>query len=158
MVRDAHWLVGFQDKTICNMFLRYSGGVYTDIIRFHTPFIMFVYNKEVSNISTLQIVPSWIERDSENVVKYLGEGMLSGLTFVETFHEESYDFANNFNIDYGDYYDYKGKHLIPTMIAVGKDGQLIDTSYGKCYCLETLMDLVGQIDIELLKPPSVSES
>jgi hypothetical protein len=140
------------------MFLRYSGGVYTDIIRFHTPFIMFVYNEDLPKDTSLTIIPSWYKRDVNHVVKFLGEGPLSGLTFVETFHQESYDFANSLNIDYGNHYEYHNERLLPVMISVGKDGKLIDTSYGKCYCLATLLELVASIDIKLLEPTSISES
>lgn len=141
------------------MLLRYSGGVYTDLIRFHTPFIMISYfDEQLTNHGSLEISPSFCEGCVSDRVREIAEDIIPDLTIVETMISESYDFANSLGINYGNHYDNNNGHMIPVMVAVGENGKVIRTSYGKCFCMETLLELVAEMDINLLKPPSVSES
>jgi hypothetical protein len=140
------------------MVVRYSGGVYTDIIRFHTPFLLMVYTPtQMDGTSTLTIKPTWVDPEV-NLMKYLSEDVFPELDIIETTHLESFDFALSFDIDYGEYYNHDSEEYFPLILAVGENGKLIDTSYGKCYCLETIMELVASVDINLLEPTSKSKS
>lgn len=141
------------------MLIRYSGGVYTDLIRFHAPFLLIAYfDEQMIHHHTLEISPTFCDVCPSDKVRIIAEDIIPSLNVIETLQSESFDFAVSLGLDYGNYYDYNNEHPLPLMIAVDKNGKVIDTSYQKCFCLETMLELIAEIDIDLLKPPGVGES
>lgn len=142
------------------MLERFTGGDFTKLLNERDKFILLVYfdgqQKDNGTASHLTLLPTEhpkFERSQHKVIM----DMFSGVTYVETYHHESYDLVNNFGFSYEDLWDDYNEIFRPLIISV-KNGWIVSSSYGECYCTETYMDVIHSIYPELFVPPSVSES
>lgn len=139
---------------------RFTGGTFTNLLNEHDRFILLVYfngqekdNNKPHRMALLPTTHPKFDRCDHKVIM----NTFSGVTYVETYHHESYDLVNNFGFSYEDLWDEGNKIFRPLIISV-KNGWIVKSSYGECYCTETYMDIIHSIYPELFVPPSVSES
>ena len=142
------------------MVLRFTGGDFTDLLNEQDRFILLVYftgqEKDNSTGSYLTILPTehplFLRCDHKIIME-----TFSGVTYVETYHHESYDMINHFGFNYDELWDEENQIHRPLIVAVNK-GWIVTSSFGQCYCSETYIDIIHSIYPELFVPPSVSES
>jgi|TARA_R110000772_G_scaffold1668_6_gene5701 hypothetical protein len=139
---------------------RFKGGDFKNLLNDNNKFILLVYYEGQileSHSTFLSILPSWELNDNRNQnVEIMNT--FTGVTYVETYHNESYDLVSHFGISYEDIWDSGNNgHYIPLIIGV-KNGWITKTSVGMCYCAETYIDILNSVYPELFIPPSVSES
>ena len=142
------------------MVLKYEGGDFSELLNQNERFILLLYfdgqELDTQNKVTLGIIPTTHNKFSigEN---YAVMESFPSVTYVETFHSQAYDLVSHFGISHDDLWDGKNKIFRPLIISV-KDGWIVKSSYGMCYCVETYIDIIYTIYPELFEPPSVSES
>jgi hypothetical protein len=78
----------------------------------------------------------------------------SGVTFYQTTIEDNPKILEYFNLLDENIWDYNYKNFNPRIISI-KDGQKIyDQSGDKCYCLETLLEMIFDLYSELIPIPT----
>ena len=142
------------------MVIRFTGGEFKELLNEQDRFILLVYfdGQQIDDEKGhyLGILPTEHPKHVRTDSKVLMD-TFSGATFIETYHSESYDLVNHFGISYDDLWDEENKIFRPIIISV-KNGWIVMSSYGSCYCTETYTDIIYSIYPELFEPPSVSES
>tara|TARA_R110000803_G_scaffold72574_1_gene136273 strand:+ start:8486 stop:8917 length:432 start_codon:yes stop_codon:yes gene_type:complete len=139
---------------------RFKGGDFKDLLNDNNKFILLVYFERQTwdgGNSFLGLLPTWELNDTRNHNLEIME-TFSGVTYVETYHSESYDLVSHFGISHEEIWDEGNDgHYKPLIIGV-KDGWVTKTSVGSCYCVETYIDILNSLHPELFIPPGVSES
>lgn len=116
----------------------------------HKKIIWFLYRK--GQEINLTIKP-YID-DEENLIKEVSE-QFTGTTIFQSYISENPFIMEYFGLNDEQIWDYKNKIYNPRIISV-IDGQIVyDQSGKKCYCLETILEMIFDLHPELIPvPPS----
>jgi|TARA_R110000772_G_scaffold53928_1_gene123236 hypothetical protein len=119
-------------------------------IKNHKKIIWFLFRKGQGDYLTLKP----FDDDKSSVNLELSEEY-PDVVFFQSYISENPLIMEYFNMNDFSLWDYKSKVFQPRIITV-KDGQKIyDQAGKKCYCLETLLELVFDLHPELIPiPPS----
>lgn len=129
------------------MVLRYRGGNFPKLIRDHKNFIWFVYDEFQLKKSNVSLKPTWV--DDNNVIKTFTDSF-PNVIFVESLYseviEEIYELGYQLSLDQteGGLWDSNNDHRRPLIVGF-KNGWKYSDSIGKCYCLQTLSDILFEI-------------
>jgi len=124
------------------MVLRYQGGDFNNLIRNHKKFIWMVYIQgQLNPIGTIAFKPSWVDK-SLIIPEVIST--FPNVTFVESLYDEVLDELIEMGYTNNDLWDGNNGHHLPIIVGMDKGWKKID-SLGKCYCLETLSDIIFQI-------------
>lgn len=116
----------------------------------HEKIIWFLYRKGQENNLTIK---PYID-DEENLIKEISE-QFTGTTIFQSYISENPFIVEYFGLNDEQIWDYKSKIYNPRIISV-VDGQIVyDQSGKKCYCLETILEMIFDLHPELIPvPPS----
>lgn len=129
------------------MLVRYEGGNFPKLIRDHKNFIWFVYDEFQLKKSNVSLKPTWV--DDNDVIKTFTDPFPK-VVFVESLYseviEEIYELGYQLSLDQteGGLWDSNNDHQRPLIVGF-KNGWKYSDSIGKCYCLETLSDILFEI-------------
>jgi hypothetical protein len=130
------------------MVLRYQGGNFYDLIRNHKKFIWLIYEEiQLDPNSDLTLRPTWI-KDWGPIFDF--QELFPEIVFVESMYSEvleevlelGYSMGKDV-IEFG-LWDSYNDILKPLIVGFDKGWKKVD-SLGKCYCLETLTDIIFEI-------------
>ena len=153
------------------MFIRYSKEEFQSLIDSETPFILMVYymyqGKKIKGSKkfhdSLSIYPSFVSKYDELKSNKLPNELIEfhknvpELKIMESYHHEVYDIMIDMGYDYNLLWREYDQLFQPLMLAFkGKNN--VETSYSKCYCVETITELALFTNPELFKPTGISES
>lgn len=112
----------------------------------HRKFMVFCHLRENG---LLAIRPTWDPHPviKENSIETYSE-MFPNLKIFEGYFDELYDEVIQFNLPKSDLY-YNGS--LKPLIITFENGWLKNTSINKCYCFETLTDLINDLHPEFFK-------
>lgn len=130
------------------MVVRYKGGSFNDLIYHNKNFIWLVYcDFQLDPSGLIAFKPTWIKPIS--VITKLIEDF-PNITFVESMYDEVIDeliemgYQTNLHTSDGGLWDNFNKILVPLIIGFDKGWKKVD-SIGKCYCTETLTDIMFEV-------------
>lgn len=124
------------------MLIRYQGGDFKNLIISHKKFIWLVYVEvQLNPRGYIALKPSWIE-ESRNIPEVIKT--FPNVIFVESLYDEVLDELIEMGYSNGDLWDDNNGHHLPIIVGMDKGWKKID-SLGKCYCIETLSDIIFQI-------------
>ena len=130
------------------MVLRYQGGDFYGLIKNHKKFIMFVYDQiQTEENNFLALRPTWI-RPNGIISKVIQD--FPNVTFVETMYNEVIDeliemgYQPYLDVEKGGLKDNKSGIFFPIFIGFDKGWKKLD-SVGKCYCMETLSEILFEL-------------
>lgn len=136
------------------MLIRYSGGNFSGLLINNKRFVWFIYLElQLDKTSKLSLLPTWIKPDS-TIGNIINE--FPNIIFVESMLNEVKDDLHGLGYYlYSDdehigLWDSHNKHQKPVIIGFDKGWKKVD-SVGKCYCLETLTDIMFEIYPEELQ-------
>lgn len=136
------------------MVVRYKGENLNNLLITNKKFIWFVYdNIQLDFTSKLSLLPTWIKPDG-TIDKIINE--FPNVIFVESMFNEVKDDLHGLGYDlYSDsekigLWDSHNEHQKPVIIGFDKGWKKVD-SVGKCYCLETLTDIMFEVHPEELQ-------
>jgi hypothetical protein len=136
------------------MVVRYSGGNFNRLLIDNKKFVWFVYDEiQLDKTSKLSLLPTWIKPDGiiANIIDNF-----PNIIFVESIFNEVNDdlYGLGYNLDddveHIGLWDSHNEHQKPAIIGFDKGWKKVD-SVGKCYCLETLSDIMFEIYPEELQ-------
>lgn len=153
------------------MFVRYNKEDYHELFEDNEPFILMVYfmkqgeyDKNTERFyDMLALYPSYHKKYDKLKDVHLPnelvvfEELYPDIKIVEAYHHEVYDLVMECGIDYTTLWKDFDRIFQPLIFAF-KNKNDFETSYSKCYCVQTLTELSIFIRPELFIPPSVSES
>jgi hypothetical protein len=130
------------------MLVRYKGGDFVSIVTKYKKFVWFIYD-EVQTIpnNPLTLKPTWIKSFGP-IVEF--QEIFPEMVFVESMidevKEEVFELGYNLNLDSteGGLWDGNNDHFRPIIIGFDKGWKKVDSRY-KCYCLETLSEILFEI-------------
>lgn len=153
------------------MFVRYDKENYHELFEDNEPFILMVYFMKQGEFDEntqifydhLALYPSYVKKHDElkgidipnQLVMF--ENQYPDIKIVEAYHHEVYDLVMDCGIDYDTLWKDFDKIFQPLILSF-KNKNEYETSYSKCYCVETLTELSIYIRPDLFIPTSVSES
>jgi hypothetical protein len=117
-------------------------------------FKKFIWICHIKKKNKLVIRPSWdpLHEGIPTELQLLDE-MYPEVVIFESFVEDSVDKILEFGVDFSEIRSNDfDQELRPIMMSFDK-GWLKETSTGKCYCTETLMELIISIYPELFQEP-----
>ena len=130
------------------MIVRYKGGDFSGLLRSHKKFIWFVYEEVQTNVNNpLTLKPTWI-KDWGPIIEF--QKLFPEMVFVESMYsevkEEVSELGYSLFVDVSDngLWDTNNNHFKPLIVGFDKGWKKAD-SLGKCYCLETLSDIIFEI-------------
>jgi hypothetical protein len=112
---------------------------------------------------SLSIHPSYVTKydniKESEILNHLVifDELYPSVKIVESYHYEVYDLVIEMGFDYDLLWNDKSKIFRPLMFAF-KNKKEFRTSYGKCYCIQTLTELSMFLHPDLFEPTSISES
>lgn len=130
------------------MLVRYSGGSFNDLIINHRNFIWLVYSDfQLDYIGTIGFKPTWIKPYS--VITQLLEEFPK-VTIIESMYDEVIEELSEMGYQrsvptyLGGLWDANNKILTPIIVGISQGWKKVD-SIGKCYCTETLTDIMFEV-------------
>jgi hypothetical protein len=76
------------------------------------------------------------------------------VVFFQTYIEDNPKILEYFNIMDDNIWDYKNKIFNPRIISVKNGVKFYDQSNDRCYCLETLIEMIFELYPELIPEPT----
>jgi hypothetical protein len=127
------------------MLIRYQGGNFYDLIRDHKKFIWYVYS--INHDEILEIKPSWygVVNDRDRVNEINNE--FPDIIFIESYINEVEDELLEIglklydSIENGGWFHNEDKKVKPMILSFDK-GWIVDDSNYKCYCMQTVIDMI----------------
>ena len=130
------------------MFIRLTDADFNKALIEYKRFILMVYFDEQQDEEYwVKIKPTWSE-ESDRLLEAFGE-VFPDVVFAESKLSEIRETLHGFNISLDDLWDEQSKNYRPIIISIDK-GWIKSTSYGKCYCDETLTEMIFDIYPELI--------
>ena len=136
------------------MLIRYSGGSFNDLVYQNKNFIWLVYSDIQLDIrGTIALKPTWIKSYSD-ITQLIAA--FPQVTFVESMYDEVIEeltemgYQSSVPSYEGGLWDVNNEILIPLFIGMSKGWKKVD-SIGKCYCTESLTDIMFEIYPEELQ-------
>ena len=136
------------------MLIRYSGGSFNDLVYQNKNFIWLVYSDfQLDMRGWLALKPTWIKSYSD--ITQLIDAFPQ-VTFVESMYDEVIEeltemgYQSSLPSHEGGLWDVNNEILIPLFIGMSKGWKKVD-SIGKCYCTESLTDIMFEIYPEELQ-------
>jgi hypothetical protein len=123
------------------MLIRYAGGNFYDLITQNKNFVWLIYVKEQLNPSnTLALKPTWIKNFGV-IPEFIQT--FPNVTFVESLDTEVRDELFEIGYKYSEdgIWDEQTHNYRPIIIGFEKGWKVTDSN-GKCYCTETLSDII----------------
>jgi hypothetical protein len=125
------------------MLIRITDENFMESLIKYKRFIWFIYiDDQDTDKYRLSIKPSWSEEQNEFVHEI--NNTFEDIIIAESKIGEVRDTLFGFSITDDELWDDHNKHLKPFFISVDK-GWMKDYSIGRCYCLETVMDMIHGI-------------
>ena len=130
------------------MFIRLTDADFNKALIEYKRFILMVYFDEQQDEEYwVKIKPTWSE-ESDRLLEAFGE-VFPDVVFAESKLSEIRETLHGFNISLDDLWDEQSKNYRPIIISIDK-GWIKSTSYGKCYCDETLTEMIFDTYPELI--------
>lgn len=130
------------------MFIRLTDADFNKALIEYKRFILMVYFDEQQDEEYwVKIKPTWSE-ESDRLLEAFDE-VFPDVVFAESKLSEIRETLHGFNISLDDLWDEQSKNYRPIIISIDK-GWISSTSYGKCYCSETLTEMIFDIYPELI--------
>lgn len=130
------------------MFIKLTDNDFTKALINHKRFIWMVYfDKQDTDKTWVSIKPTWSEYSSRTLEAF--NEIFPEVIFAESKITEVIDTLHGFNISLSDLWDDNSKEYRPIIISIDK-GWISSTSYGKCYCSETLTEMIFDVYPELI--------
>jgi len=125
---------------------------YLDFLLNNKRIVWFFFREDMKKTSGLQLRPLQ-SQDGESVINELIEEF-PNVVFAETYIESSPKILEYFGLNDNLIWDYKKLIYNPRVLTV-KDGYtLFDQAGKKCYCLDTLVEMIFELHPELVGVPS----
>jgi hypothetical protein len=97
----------------------------------------------------LQIYPSWIE----NSILTELQNLYPNINIFESIVDEELDFLEELGISREEVWDPQNGEYRSFFITV-KNNEVIEHSIGRCYCIDTVIEMLANIYPELFEPSS----
>lgn len=110
-------------------------------------FIWILFNKDHSE--RLQIHPSWQKKGKTHEISEL----YPDIVFVESIVDDELDYLEELGFDRKRMI-WSKNHYRSFMITI-KDNEVVEHSIGRCFCLDTVIEMLVPIYPELFEPPSI---
>ncbi len=150
------------------MFIKYDKTNYSQLFDHEESFILMVYfmgqGEEKENgegfKDLLTIYPSFIKKYDKIKQIYMPNHLVEfeknfpEIKIVEAYHYQIYDLIIDLGYDYDSLWRENDKIFTPLIFAF-KSIDEYETSYRKCYCVETLTELSIFIRDDLFKPSRI---
>lgn len=131
------------------MFVRINSENFNESLVKYKRFIWFIYfDGQEDEKYFMNIKPSWSTNKSEltNEINNLFPDLIIGESKIS----EVMEILLGFNISMTEAWDDRNKHIRPFFISIDK-GWIKSHSIGKCYCLDTVMEMIYDIHPELFE-------
>ena len=164
-MKEKVWWLGYQDLHSDRMKIINAKENFPKLIQEHKKFI-WIFNFPENNLewdgAIREIVPSWYEPKiitHRNKTKDFINLLPDGIVVLESIAENEIDFIIELGLPHEWIFELKeNKPITPVILSFDK-GWVYNTSVGRCYCLQTLIDFVVEIYPEkftdLLEPTSI---
>ena len=116
----------------------------------HKRIIWFFFRKGQEN-SGLTLKPFIEEIPSQNLEL---SKVFTGATFFQTYIEDNPKIMEYFNLMDEYVWNYKDKSFIPRVISVKNGVKYYDQTRDKCYCIETVIEMMFDLFPELIPKPT----
>lgn len=133
---------------------RYSGNSFNNLLVKNKKFIWLIYGDfQLNKLNKLSLLPSWVMTEGK-IASIIND--FPNIVFVESMFDEVRDELHGLGYDlYSDenkigLWDSDNEHHKPVIIGFDRGWKKVD-SVGKCYCLETLTDILFEIYPEELQ-------
>lgn len=146
-MKEKVWWLGFQDQHFDNMKIINAREEFPNLILEHKKFVwIFNFPEDDLEIPGMirEIIPSWYEpfdKNRTNKIKEFIEILPEGVIILESIAKEEIDFLLELGLPHDWMLEQEVKPIHPIIISFDK-GWVNETSLGRCYCMNTLVEMV----------------